>query len=102
MTDQIKKSHTATCNDFSQVWEKIVTSVWESQTRCDDAEEHARAALAAIEAAGYRVVPVEPTEAMEMDGKCELIALAADLATSKWAAKKVYEAMVQAAPKVNE
>lgn len=62
----------------------------------------ARAAFAAIEAAGYRVVPIEPTEAMEMDGKCELIALAADLATSKWAARKAYMAMVQCAPKVTE
>lgn len=55
-----------------------------------------------LEKAGWKFVPTVATEKMEMDGKCELVALAADLATSKWAAKKVYEAMVQAAPKVNE
>lgn len=58
--------------------------------------------ISELEKAGWKFVPVEPTEAMEMDGKCELIALSADLATSKWAAKKVYEAMVQRAPKVIE
>ena len=55
-----------------------------------------------LEKAGWKFVPTVATEKMEMDGKCELVALAADLATSKWAAKKVYEAMVQAAPKVIE
>lgn len=61
------------------------------------AREQARAALAAIEAAGYRVVPVEPTEEMAMRA-----AVILDRDPRPALAATLYAAMLDAAPKVTE
>lgn len=63
----------------------------------------ARAALAAIEAAGYRVVPVEMTEEMGREGGTALINWS-NSDESSWAkgAGDIYAAIVAAAPKVTE
>ncbi len=58
--------------------------------------EDARAALAAIEASGYRVVPKEPTDEMAENARNAIY----KLLPSKLRAKAVYVAMLAAAPKV--
>ena len=73
-----------------------MTNTWASS------HDLARAALTAIEAAGYRVVPVEPTERMEMAGKCELVTHEMPVWGAKYIAKMAYTAMLAAAPKVTE
>lgn len=88
------------CETWEQPENKLVCSLNVGGVcRCLEVWEAVNAAIAASE---HRIVPTTATEKMELDGKCELVALTSDLATSKWAAKKVYEAMVQAAPKVTE
>ena len=59
---------------------------------------YARAALSAIEANGYRVVPVEPTQEMAETARNAIY----DSAPSKIRAKRVYAAMLSAAPKITE
>lgn len=49
-----KARDAATCNDYLQVHRRVTDAIWESQTRCDDPEEHASAALAALKAAGVK------------------------------------------------
>ena len=61
----------------------------------------ARTAIRAIESAGYKIVPVIPTEAMEMDGKYELISRKLEEEGGKWIVHKIYEAMLYSAPEVN-
>lgn len=60
--------------------------------------KNARAALAAIEAQGYRVVPVEPTNAM-VDAMYAL-----DKVDDRWpaCADDIWRAMLSAAPKLTE
>ena len=55
-----------------------------------DAKEDARDILAAIEANGFAVVPVEPTEAMMDAGLDEY--------SVKWVCEDIYRAMIAAAP----
>ena len=57
----------------------------------------ARAALAAIEAAGWRVVPVEPTEAMKVAGLKQAMMAEPDGFINQ--AIAAYVAMLAAAPK---
>jgi len=77
---------------------KIRTDPFSDRPEIINVDDVARAALAAAEPTGWKLVPIEPTEKMEMEGKCELVTLRSDLATSKWAARKTYRAMVEAAP----
>lgn len=72
------------------------------EERLDLMRAYVNAALTAIEAAGYRVVPVEPTERMEMAGKCELATHEMPVWGAKYIAKMAYTAMLAAAPKVTE
>ncbi len=59
---------------------------------------NARAALSAIEANGYRVVPVEPTQEMAEKARNAIY----DSAPSTIRARSVYAAMLSAAPKLTE
>lgn len=92
MTDELIKVMAAAIADLSE-------------TYCKSFLEEARAALVAIQAAGYRVVPLEPTEAMatamldanihpphQWDGSVSVRAQNAH----------IYAAMIAAAPKVTE
>ena len=67
-------------------------------------DEAARAALAAIEAAGYRVVPVEPTEEMVDRIGAELVRpnvyMGGTPPGAKLRARSNYAAMLAARPKV--
>ena len=80
--------------------EAVAAAIRPSQS-CRDI---ARAALAAIEAADWRVVPVEPTKAMAKAGDetgcflCDAESVNPHLDS----AVSVYEAMLAAAPKVTE
>lgn len=62
----------------------------------DECVNAARAALSAIEANGYRVVPVEPTQEMLSDGASW------EDSCSKVVVGDVYRAMLSAAPKLTE
>lgn len=63
-----------------------------------EARQIAKVALSAIESAGYRVVPVEPTEEMAEKARNAIY----DSAPSKSRARSVYAAMLSAAPKITE
>lgn len=91
-----------TCNDRLQVLGKVTDAIWESQTKCDDVEEHASAALAAIEAAGYRVVPVEPTDHMETAGILAQDESAGENNIARPDFRAALRAAIAAAPKVTE
>lgn len=71
---------------------------WSSQ------QDAARAALAAIEAAGYRVVPVEPVVSQGAAGEDALRVVCPEVGhpTNMRAVAAVYAAMLAAAPKVTE
>lgn len=73
-------------------WPHLPTDIRDAWT------SSARAALAAIEAQGYRVVPVEPTEEMAEKARNAIY----DSAPSKIRARSVYAAMLSAAPKIKE
>lgn len=62
----------------------------------------ARAALSAIESAGYRIVPVEPTEEMETAGILAQDAAAGTNNIARAAFRSALRAAVAAAPKVTE
>ena len=62
---------------------------------------NARAAIAAAEAAGWKLVPVEPTEAMMDAGLCGWQTAPADAYVGEVVAR-VYPAMLAAAPKADE
>lgn len=66
----------------------------------EDHDDAARAAIAAIEGAGYRIVPVEPTEQMISDGKSELYCHWKSKRAGSVAVARIYSDMLDAAPKV--
>lgn len=64
---------------------------------CDGCKHHLRASLAAIEKAGHRIVPFDPTDAMESAGIEQVDptnSYKPDVASNVWFA------MLNAAPKV--
>ena len=68
----------------------------------EEFRNHARAALSAIEAAGWRVVPVEPTQEMIEAGlEGEVVR---DSSGTSWRSPTayVYSAMLSAAPRIGE
>ena len=72
---------------------------WSTFWGHDDACKLAQAALRAIEAAGYRIVPVEPTEEMLKKGVHAFQhSYASEDTLADWRAN--YRAMLAAAPKV--
>ena len=91
--------------------EKVAEALWDSEgygfvhsweaLMPETRERHlvqARAALSAIEANGYRVVPVEPTQEMAEKARNAIY----DSAPSTIRARSVYAAMIAAAPKLTE
>lgn len=72
--------------------EAVERAILALNPKWEEAEDEARAALAAIEAAGYRVLPVEVTDDMEV---------AANEMLHDWVcAQQCWDAMLDAAPKV--
>ena len=72
-----KARDAATCNDYLQVHRRVTDAIWESQTRCDDPEEHASAALAALKAAGVKFNLTTPDVDAVRDAALEEAAKAA-------------------------
>jgi len=62
--------------------------------------DEARAAIHAIEAAGYRIVPVEPTEEMLKNGDLCLMGCRDDYGESCYGGRHVWAELLAAAPKV--
>lgn len=73
---------------------------WDFGSNADNYRASARAQLAELEAAGYRVVPVEPTEAMADAGYSVANGcVSGDTAPDSEIAEKTWEVMLSAAPR---